>query len=125
MDQTDEAVAAVLRRLSRRGRLSLTAGQLAEMLRWRRPARSLGAALKRGALLERFPLEATMIFAAVAEPSLSPAAAWAKGLEAERRVLGDAARARANERREARRRRGEVAAAGALLARARRASPPR
>ncbi|MBL8918318.1 MAG: hypothetical protein JNJ54_05620 [Myxococcaceae bacterium] len=122
MDDRDEVVVRVLRLLEERGRRAPTAQVVVELLRWCRPPRSLAAALARGALLEKHPLAATMVFAAAGDRTLTPGALWARGLAAERRVRSEAARARAEERREARQRRREVAGARFLLARARAAS---
>lgn len=85
MDGMDDKVRAVLAMLKRAERLTVTAEDLATFLRVRELQGSLGEALQRGALLEKYPLEMTMLFATRRPGPLPPEdELWRRGRAAAR-----------------------------------------
>lgn len=116
-----DSIDAVLSMLSERGELSLSAEELASVLRTQGPARSLAGALERGALLDRHPLAVTMLrLAMTSDPLPSNEALWEAGRAARQAAEAREAEVRRRDRDEARRHREARRRADALLRRARR-----
>lgn len=81
----DDKVRAVLAMLKRAKRLTVTPEDLVKFLQVKQLRGSMGAAIQRGALLHRYPLEMTMLFAAARPGPLPPEEElWRQGRAAAR-----------------------------------------
>jgi hypothetical protein len=85
MEGLDDKVRAVLAMLKSANRLTVTPEDLVKFLSVKSMRSSMGAALQRGALLEKYPLEMTMLFAAARPGPLPPKEElWRQGRAAAR-----------------------------------------